>query len=239
MLPKLMLVIKFRIHKSNIQKLSFHGFFFCGGLNSYVLLLRLENCFTRESSFPRFTVTIKQRNFMHLLLTSCATFLHYYVLYIFCQRKINHVLLKHLCFLTANMIKNPKSAFFPPVLSLHMSRVGHTNMGDAVWCGDNKRNWEQDKLKWNFRKHSLIYSAVFQSWRQKCFKILGCTWTKNYKIKCNKQLSLHREKGRKIWCILLIPSFSDGMFTCSKFCGEGREWHIISSQNVFNSMSFR
>lgn len=82
-----MMVIKFRTHKSNMQKLSFH-FFSCGGPNSYVLLLRLKNCLTRVSSFSHITVTIKQRNFMHLLTTSCATFLYYYVLCISCQRNL-------------------------------------------------------------------------------------------------------------------------------------------------------
>lgn len=154
MLPKLMTVMKFRTHKSNMQKLSVH-FIFCGGPNSYVLLLRLENCLTRESSFLHITDYQTEEFYAPI---SCATFLYYYMLYISCQRKINQIFLKHLGFLRANMIKNPNSAFFSPVLSLHTSRVGHMNTGDAAGCGDNKRNWEQDKLKWNFRKQPGLFS---------------------------------------------------------------------------------
>lgn len=200
MLPKVIIVIKFRACKSNMQKvykLSFHNFSLWGGLNSYVLLHRLENCLMRESSFPLVTVSIKWR-----------MFLYHYVLYISSQRRINEVFLKHICVLRANVIKNPNSAFFQTgLVSSHCTPWelgkqglgGHMSTGDAVWCGDNKRNQEQDKLKWNFRKHNLVYSANFPKPKAEVFQNSRLQLDKKKsKARCNKQLSLHREKGREI-----------------------------------------
>jgi len=53
---------------------------------------------------------------------------------------------------------------------------------DIILCGNKEWNWKQDKLKLNFRRHTLttrFIQLIFQSRRQKCFKILRYAWTKH------------------------------------------------------------